>query len=414
MSKKIWFADIIHTGKLLVARYDHRINAIEAYALVAERRPPKFQTWEYNPDAIIHTFDPHIQLDLNAPIIRLDANAYEQATGSVGFRLQKEIPMSVFNGAPRSSAGLYSRFMLTRPWPSRITTEATPVWPPLILPSTNRTRNDNPPSAYMHPSQKPATLDELSESTFRIRKWLQFSSRPNDLSMRIGEDITTWATLPVECYTPTKKKPWQGIWCGDYAGHGCEFLVIMQPDDPKPLPERAEWVMRKREREGSVSSAGSWITAPMDASSVSGEDENTDQPQTADDLEDSVAALQAAYHKQQSGPSADPMLTEAEDESVYSGRIEAVKLTGDPNIPRGEYTFIAPDIGPNGLLRVATEDMFKGARIVRSVGHIAARGFRDGESFFSFLFFSFFSFHSPCIFVSPCTYLELTRLMDRR
>jgi hypothetical protein len=68
-----------------------------------------------------------------------------------------------------------------------------------------------------------------------------------------------------------------------------------------------------------------------------------------------------------------------DDDAVYRGRIEAIKLTGDPNIPRGEYTFIAPDIGPNGLIRVATEEMFKGARIVKSVGHIAARGFREGE-----------------------------------
>ena len=67
-----------------------------------------------------------------------------------------------------------------------------------------------------------------------------------------------------------------------------------------------------------------------------------------------------------------------QDEDPYHGRIEAIKRTGDPTIPRGEYTFIAPDIGPNGLIRVATEEMFKGARIVKSVGHIAARGFREG------------------------------------
>ncbi|KAH7402894.1 hypothetical protein BKA66DRAFT_13121 [Pyrenochaeta sp. MPI-SDFR-AT-0127] len=369
--KKIWFADIAHTGKLLVARYDHRINAIEAYTVVAERRQPTFQTWDYNPDAIIHTFNPRIQLDLNVPVIRLDAEAYENASRDSGQRLQTEILMSVYSGAPRASAGLFSKLMLTRPWPTAITTAATPVWPPLTLPSLERTRNDAPPSGFRQPSQKPAVLDQLSTSTFRIRKWVEFSSRPQGVSMRIGEDVSTWATLPEEFYTPTPKKPWQGIWCGDYAGHGCEFLAIMQPDDPKPLPERAEWALRAREREGSVSSAGSWSTAPDAA--LSGDE---DEPETADDLEDSVATLQEAFHETEAGSPAEPMET-GEDESIYSGRIEAVKLTGDPNIPRGEYTFIAPDIGPNGLLRVATEDIFKGARIVKSVGHIAARGFRD-------------------------------------
>lgn len=138
---------------------------------------------------------------------------------------------------------------------------------------------------------------------------------------------------------------------------------MTQPSYPSPLPPRAEWALRAREREGSVSSDGSWSTAPS----------TTDDFDTADDLEDSVATLQEAF------ASGRIEANEDDNDSLYSGRIEAVKLTGDPNIPRGEYTFIAPDIGPGGLLRVAQEEMFKGARIVRSVGHIAARGFRDGK-----------------------------------
>jgi hypothetical protein len=373
--RKIWFADTAHTGKLIVARYDHRINAIEAYALVAERRQPTFLSWDQHPEAIIHTFSPRVQLDLNAPVVRLNADAYEEAIRRRGHRLQKEVPMSLYRDMPRGSAGLYSQLILSRAWPENITTEATPVWPPLTLPGIERTRNDPSPSGFRSAGQKPGALNELSTSTFRLRKWMEFSTRSHNVSMRIGEDITTWATLPEECYTPTVRKPWQGIWCGDYAGHGCEFLVIMQPDDPKPLPEASEWALRARERDGSVSSEGSWSTAPTDA--PTSDDNDDDVMQTVDDLEDSVVTLQEAYHAQ--GTASLPTDVPAEDDdTVYRGRIEAVKLTGDPNIPRGEYTFIAPDIGPNGLLRVATEEMFKGARIVRSVGHIAARGFRDG------------------------------------
>jgi hypothetical protein len=231
---KIWFADTAHTGKLLVARYDHRINAIEAYTLVAERRQPTMQSWEWNPEAIIHTFNPKVQLDMNAPIVRLNGASYERVYGN---RLQHEIAMDVHHDVPLASAGLYSRLMLTRPWPKEITTASTPVWPPLILPSPTRARNDTSPSGFRHTANKPARIQELSTTTFRLRKWMEFSSRPHSVSMRIGEDITTYATLPEECYTPTPQKPWQGIWCGDYAGHGCEFLVVTQPDEPRPLPE---------------------------------------------------------------------------------------------------------------------------------------------------------------------------------
>jgi hypothetical protein len=372
--RKIWFADTQHTGKLLIARYDHRINAIEAYAVVAERRQPTLLSWDEHPEAIVHSFNPRIQLDLNSPVVRLNADAYDDAIGSIGYRLQKEVPMSLYREMHNTSAGLYSQLMLTRPWPKDITIAVTPVWPPLTLPSIERARNDPSPSGFRQPASRPSSLDQLSTSTFRLRKWMEFSSRPYGVSMRIGEDITTYATLPEECYTPTPQKPWQGIWCGNYEGHGCEFLVVMQPDDPEPLPPRAEWTLRGIDRDGSVSSADSWNTAPTDAI-VSGEGGNAEN---ADDLEDSITILEEPFHETRLSSSSAPDDVGEMDDPVYRGRIEAVKLTGDPNIPRGEYTFIAPDIGSNGLLRIADKGIFKGARIVRSVGHIAARGFRDG------------------------------------
>jgi len=367
---KIWFADTPHTGKLIIARYDHRINAIEAYTLVAERRQPSFQSWSYNPDAIIHTFNPRIRLDLNAPVVRLNEAAYVSATPATRLcprRLQFEIPMDTASSSSppgRQSAAIHSTLLLTRPWPSTITTSATPIWPPLTLPSTQRTRNDTPPSGFYQPSSKPSTLPDLCMSAFRLRKWMEFSARPLGVSMRVGEDMATFATLPHAAYTPTAQKPWQGIWCGDYAGHGCEFLVVRQLDaeEAGPLPARAEWALSARQRGGSVSSTGSWSTA-QEEEAPGYIEENGDGGGNGggDD------AGQVVRSEQDS------------ESAVYSGRLEAIKLTGDPNIPRGEYTFIAPDIGPAGLLRIANEEVFKGARIVKSVGHIAARGFRDDD-----------------------------------
>ncbi|KAL5338420.1 hypothetical protein BJX70DRAFT_203818 [Aspergillus crustosus] len=65
------------------------------------------------------------------------------------------------------------------------------------------------------------------------------------------------------------------------------------------------------------------------------------------------------------------------DDIVQKGRLEAVKLTGDPNVPRGQFSFVSDDIGPGGTLRIATESLFQGARVVRSTGHVAGLGFRD-------------------------------------
>jgi len=54
-----------------------------------------------------------------------------------------------------------------------------------------------------------------------------------------------------------------------------------------------------------------------------------------------------------------------------SGPLLGVKITGDINVPRGEYTFIVSDMGPEGTLRIATEQPFTGARVVGAVSHCA-------------------------------------------
>lgn len=354
---KIWFSDSQHTGKVIIARYDHRREVILGHTLVAERQTPEFLHWEYNPEAIIHTFSPKLRLDLAATTLKLDAYAYSQsyghallAPGGIGSKLQREVPMNtpgVVGHEGQHVAGIYSNLLLTRALPAEAMTPATRVWPPTIVPSPHRTRNVSS-THFRDLNHRPKTLSELNTSAFRLRRWMEFSWQAG---VRIGEEVYTFATLPKECYTPTKEKPFQGIWCGDYAGHGCEFLVIMQPDNPKPLPEQAQWVLNTHDREGSVSSTGTRSAESMDTVS-----EHNDAANDAVQLLDNDG-----------------------DELVFQGRIEAIKLTGDPNIPRGEYTWIAPDIGPNGVLRIATEEPFKGARVVRSVGHIAGNGFKDGE-----------------------------------
>lgn len=150
-------------------------------------------------------------------------------------------------------------------------------------------------------------------------------SRPSAPGVNMGEEVSTYSTLDPKLYTPTEDKPWRGIWVGDYSGHGCEFLLMNQPDDEEPFDESKFYQY---------------------------DDETWDMFQTR-----------------------------KREARIYRGSIEAIKLTGDPNIPRGEYTFVADDIGEKGFVRVADEERFKGARVVKSRGHIASRMFINGNSF---------------------------------
>ncbi|KAJ5694353.1 hypothetical protein N7536_004765 [Penicillium majusculum] len=159
-----------------------------------------------------------------------------------------------------------------------------------------------------------SNLSELSESIFRLRRW----ATPE---LMLPQVCVTFSTLDPVLYTPTTEKPYQGIWVGDYSTHGCEFLLVLQKE----------------------------TTVPAHG------DENESQ------------------------------ITDAQDEVEHDnqepigqrGPLQAVKLTGDHNVPRGQLSFAAQDIGSRGLIGVGMEEPFIGARIVRCRGHVAGLGFRD-------------------------------------
>lgn len=399
---RVWFADTEPSGKLLISRYNQRTGSIEAYAVTASRGPHTLQWWEKDPNVIIHNFHPKVSLDMHQPVIRLgldspktdDQPSQNPADRSYAppSRYSKEVLMQTF-----AEAGLYSSFMLCRMLPQGAISENTQVWPPVRFTANGRVRTESR-DGFQSSGHRPSRLGEVSEHNFRLRKWVEYTGRraspklmsfssPNGLaaalgiagpyfsaessgmggmSIRMPEDITTYATLPAHTYTPTTAKPWQGIWCGDYSGHGCEFLVIRQPDkhEELPLPRGMDalraWFSGDLRRD-SNESISSYISAQEDFD----EDAASSGQATG-----SKSAERERHHS--------AAATDRSD--APTGRLEAIKITGDPNIPRGEYTFIAPDIGHGGFVRVADEEIFRGARVVRSAGHIAGRGFVAGKS----------------------------------
>ena len=151
-------------------------------------------------------------------------------------------------------------------------------------------------------------------------------------------DTATYATLDPELYTPTPNKPYRGIWVGDYSAHGCEFLLITQPDDDDESvslvdTEGAESVHEEQEQQRE-------------------EEKKEEEPR----------------------PGA-PRRGE-------KGRLAAIKLTGDANVPRGEYSFLVDDLGESGFVEVAKDPPFEGVRVVKSRGHVASAGFHNREFFF--------------------------------
>lgn len=356
---KIWFCDRDLMGRLIVVRYDPRRGCIEGYQLLAVSSGNSFEHWPADDKVVIHGFEPKINLHLDKAILQFhvqeeEANeAFKSRPGAN--RFADEMPMAL----DERMRGMYSNFQLTRPLTSADADERLAgdypydrVWPPPAIPARHHVSGARSGQGLVSLNQddKPRSRSQTSDQTFRIRQWMELAGSPvpphymrpqgvpgmptvesmldNDapVSVHIGEETVTYSTLDPVLYTPTPNKPWRGIWVGDYGGHGCEFLLINQPDDPPATDEEL---------------------------GLSRNDYETDKEWA---------------ERQHLG-------------RVHRGRLEAIKLTGDPNIPRGEYTFVVEDLGVNGCVGIATDTVFAGARVVKSKGHIAGTGFLRGKRY---------------------------------
>ena len=388
---KLWFSDYIHHGKLIICRYSDARRCIEGYALVAQREAFQIEAWEHNPDVFITRLEPKIQLHFDSQVIDIKAASPDIAPGNKS-GLQHQI---VSTQHRENSAVIYSSLMLSRALPDSAIAPQTQVWPPLTLPAVHRTRNQSA-HGYSSAGHIPLKLSEVSQHTFRLKRWVLFRHP----GMSMAANFQTFGTLPREAYTPTPTRPWRGIWVGDYSGHGCEFIAFLQPEDPIDLPRGVAALMQLLRR--STSSDGqedlaATVDTGTDAPSPTvlvetppsnewlGLVHETDPSLDPGAGEDSMPtagstpgwnALLGQVHTNADGRDASEQLET--DNKKYIGQLLAVKLTGDGNVPRGEYTFIAPDLGLDGIIRVAQEDVFKGARIVRSCAHIAHANFQDG------------------------------------
>jgi hypothetical protein len=344
---RIWISDEPHIGRVMIARYDPRRGCVEGYRLLAERTPSVAIFWPHEPSVVIHSFRPRVHLWLDDPILKLPHDIVPFNTRQGWW--EAEIKMSVGRPGHNTSAS----FFLAKNIPPQLQSSQMSLWPPPTIPNMPRVRAESR-DKFRGSGHKPQKYHEISQTTFRMRHWSQFSTGMAHFGIRIGEEVSTWSTIDPSLYTPTPQRPYQGIYVGDYAGHGCEFLLVVQTETAPEIPHRrpTDAVLR------------TLIGLPPEEEEGEFEEtllaHQTEQENPQSEFQRTVLASQIA-------------------EDIYHGSIQAIKLTGDPNIPRGEYTFVADEIGPGGLIRIAEEHPFKGARVVRSRGHVAARGFQNGK-----------------------------------
>lgn len=382
---KIWFSDEAFNGKLIIIKYETRRGSIEGYRLAAEMPPAIAQSWTYKPSVIIRHVEPRAYASTEDPVLSIplalpvdsssksSRRAQIQGASGSGSSLCSDIRMQVGRPEQRINASL----MLSKDLPlETANAPSVSVWPPRTIRSMPRTRSSNSSGDnFMSKGHKPQAINEVSQTTFRLRTWTQFTQGMLSFGVRIGEEISTWSTLHPALYTSTPEKPYQGIFIGDYANHGCEFLLVQQTERAPPRLQ-SRFTMADGDGgddDGAGARHRSYIAAVLAAlreqQFIDDEDEAAVTPQGVKNHSANTQVLQQNVPPNVPDP----------DGVIHTGALEAIKLTGDVHVPRGEHTFIADDIGPQGLVRIAGEAPFRGARVVRSRGHVANRGFHDGE-----------------------------------
>ncbi|KAK3388619.1 hypothetical protein B0T20DRAFT_425907 [Sordaria brevicollis] len=411
---KIWFADDSLYGRLIIARFDHRRGCIEGYQLVASVPDDIWEDDVLDNGTMIRKHDFRVGLHLDQPVFQLDPENQSPESDNATVRLWQDLdfvrykdnndnngdsskPKPKFKVEVRAQGGSsisagsrsrsfhanlflakaqhlrnaihdteelmdahdvrdllhtdLSRSLSTRDYlvrstipgavipggghglraavpPGMMTILRDKYWPPPTVESPHRVANVGPvgvnggynaDATSKILQNPPATRAEISDHAFHLRRWVEFG---RVMRAHIGEELVTYSTLDARLYTPTPEKPYRGIFVGHYGPHGCEFILMHQPDDDPRSFEELE------RREGET-------------------DEEFEQRKR--------------------------------DAKVYRGGIAGIKLTGDPNVPRGEYTFVAKDIGEEGFVKVADEEEFLGARVVKAKGHVAEHNFRDDD-----------------------------------
>ncbi|KAI9889294.1 MAG: hypothetical protein M1814_005601 [Vezdaea aestivalis] len=315
LKNRVWISDRGWVGKIVLNFFDPRRGCIEGLVLLCGTQPIKHVRWKPGRPIWVTLFEPEVKLYMDSPELRLKPKPMVEERDLLAYAPGFYSSIRMDPLSHRDSP--HSSFILAKSIPETAQYAESSLWPVNLIPSKSRVRI-LPDNEFDDPPRK---ISEINQNAFRIVKRTAVESFNVPLMTRV---LDTYSGLNPDLYRPTSERPYQGIWVGDYSSHGAEFLLVRQI-----LPE----------------------------------DENSDSGPVLPDVQSSSETIETSEDL----PKGD------------RGRLEAIKLTGDPNIPQGHYTWVA-DVGLSGLIRLNSDDFFGRCRVVRACGQVADHGFRNGES----------------------------------
>ncbi|KAK6349253.1 hypothetical protein TWF730_010004 [Orbilia blumenaviensis] len=340
LKRKIFIGDRQYFGSILVSKYMPLSGTLEAFSLTGtpSRDVSEFAVWTYDPDVMIGPFSPKVNIR-EEPELKISPNSKASEDGEI----------------PVSRRGILATYFRAEAILQRDVYSQMAVWPPRTIPADTRVRNE-------------------SSNGFKGGA----NSKQRGPFIRLPSNISINGTfVSVGGFN-------------DAMGAAVDRSAFIMPPSKDIKSEDEKWKLDEmKQKSGYLSEKAFRLRRWAVLGDSTGDLENRfrmgERVETFAELDEELWTPTLEYPYRgiwvgDYGPhGTEFLLFHQPTTSSSQKRLEVIKLTGDPNIPRGEYTWIIDDLSQP--LRTADEEEteWPGAKVYSARGHVAGHEFKDDK-----------------------------------
>ncbi|KAJ6256786.1 hypothetical protein Dda_8653 [Drechslerella dactyloides] len=333
LRRKIFIGDNQFFGSVLATRYMPVSGSIEAFRVITTPAiHHDVNWWSWDPTIPIYPYDTRVGLWREADL-KITPNFHESG-------LRRIQPVC-------RGKGVFSSYVRAQAILKKDVYHQMAVWPPQTIPAETRVRNESA-TGFRSSAGSSMTLAwsvNIDGEEIPVNEGERAFGRP-------GGPVMQWSPyIP----TPTASKDPDARWKVDEARSKSGFLST------------SAFRIKK------------WAVLSVNA--------EMDDPRIGEDVETFAEVDEALWTPTKEYPyrgiwvgnytphAHELLLFHQPETTGGEKRLEVIKLTGDPNVPRGEYTWIIDDLSQPLRTADESEHEWPGAKVYKARGHIADHGF---------------------------------------
>lgn len=227
---RFWLSDEEHNGQLVFAQFNTNLLCIEAWPVVGYREHSEKPSSNIDAEVTIRRPDVRVHVDEHQLIFRFGVRDGEW-DGNEDHAGSRHARAAVMYDEDAAASGSQMELSLGCTWPEAPIGGDLRMWPTPEM-STEASVPKLSAGANVPASYRPPSSPTTGQPTFRLHEKVGYHSHRSDSGTRSSRTDSerhnihktiTFGTLSLDVCAPSVEKPWQGIWCGDYFGHGMEF-----------------------------------------------------------------------------------------------------------------------------------------------------------------------------------------------